>query len=141
MVVLYSVQVILIDDKTSMTVEEVLKLKHPPLRNVEPTFLEKFDIAPDFPTVVITGDDVEKVARRLRGSAGLANFNLIMMRNLLLQHVQTSQTLREAFATFATWMATENVPWAIHCWFMMSRMVGLGKLGGEVCPVGIGDIN
>ena len=130
-----------IDDKTSMTVEEVLKSKHPPLRNVEPSFLEKFDTVPDFPTVVITGDDVEKVARKLRGSAGLANFDSIIMRNLLLQHGQASQTLREAFATFSTWMATKNVPWAVYRGFMMSRMVGLGKPDGGVRPVGIGDIN
>ena len=49
-----------IDDKTLMMVEEVLKSKHPPLRNVEPSFLEQFHTVPDFPTVVITSDDMSK---------------------------------------------------------------------------------
>ena len=34
-------------------------------------------------------------------------------------------------------MATENVPWAVHCVFVMGRMVGLGKPDGGVPPVDI----
>ena len=58
--------------------EEVLKSKHVQLRNVEPSFLEKIDTLPDFLTAVIMSYDVKKVARKLWGSACLANFDSIM---------------------------------------------------------------
>ena len=38
-------------------------------------------------------------------------------------------------------MVTENVPWAVHCGFMMCRMVGLGKPDCGVRLVDIGDMN
>ena len=73
-----------IDAKSLSTVEEVLKSKHLPLRNVAPPFLGEFDTVPDFLTVVIMSYDFKKVARKLWGSVGLANFDSIMMQNLLL---------------------------------------------------------
>ena len=67
--------------------------KHPPLRDISPSFLEDYDSVPEFPDIIITDENVESVARKLSGSAGLVNFDSIMMRNLLLQHGQASAKL------------------------------------------------
>jgi len=114
-----------IDSKSGKSVEEVLLEKHPPLRDISPSFLEDYDSVPEFPDIIITDKNVESVAIKLSGSAGLVNFDSIMMRNLLLQHGQASAKLRSSIAKFATWLATENVPWAVHRGLMMCREVAL----------------
>jgi len=127
------------DSKTGRPVREILEAKHPRLRDVHHLQLKEYDELPEFEDVVITGDTVEKVARRLSGSAGLINFDSHAMKNLLLSHKDSSRKLRDAIARFASWLANENVPWAAYRGLMMCREVALDKMPG-IRPIGIGEI-
>jgi hypothetical protein len=60
-----------IDEKTGDSVKTVLRSKHPDARIPKPESLPHYAHTPDFVEVGITADTVEKVARRLSGSAGL----------------------------------------------------------------------
>ena len=75
-----------VDPVDNKTVEDVLRDKHPPLRDIKSSSLKDYPSVPEIPEVVITDSDVEKVAKKLSGSGGLVNFDSTMMKNLLLQH-------------------------------------------------------
>ena len=75
-----------IDSKSNQTVEDVMRGKYPPMRDVNADLLKEYDEVPKFQDVVITGDTVERVAKKLSGSGGLVNFDLIAMKRLLLNH-------------------------------------------------------
>ena len=113
--------------------------KHPPMRDVNADLLEEYDEVPEFQDVVITGDTVERVAKKLLGSGGLVNFDLIAMKRLLLNHGGHSAWLRNSIAKFASWLSNENVDWPAYRGLMMCREVALDKIPG-VHPLEIGDI-
>ena len=128
-----------IDPVNNLTTKDILLEKHPPLRDVKESSLKDYPTVPDIPEVVISDTDVEKVAKKLSGSAGLVNFDSSMMKNALLAHGGASGKLRSAIADLANWLANENVPWAAYRGLMMCREVALDKMPG-VRPLGIGDI-
>ena len=129
-----------IDSKSKKPVSEVLIDKHPELRrDVAVTTLEEYNSVPEFQEVIITDETVERVAKKLTGSAGLVNFDSTAMKRLLLNHGGASRALRHSIAKFASWLSNENVPWAVHRGLMMCREVALDKMPG-VRPLGIGDI-
>lgn len=120
-------------------VEDVLLDKRPPLRDMKSSSLKEYPSVPEIPEVVITDGDVEEVAKKLSGSAGLVGFDSSMMQNILLQHGGASAKLRQSVAKLATWISNENVFWVAYRGLMMCRELALDKMPG-VCPLGIGDI-
>ena len=79
-------------------VRDVLDKKHPKLRDVYINQLEDYDKLPEFEDVVITGEIVERVAKKLSGSGGLINFDLVAIKRLLLNHGAASRSLRDVIA-------------------------------------------
>lgn len=129
--------------KTDRPVLEVLKTKHPPLRD-PPTdpdsgVFEPYPETPDLPPLVITADHVEAVASHLSGAAGPGGTDAVDLRNWLLRYHGNSAALRAEMAALTTWIAASNPPWAAIRALMACRLVALDKQPG-VRPVGIGEV-
>jgi hypothetical protein len=86
-----------------------------------------------------TSKDLESLALRMSGSAGLSSFNGVMMRNCLLWYSRASSELRQEMADWVEWLSNESPPWAAYRSLMCRRLVALDKQPG-VCPVAIGKI-
>ena len=103
-----------IDEKTGNSVAQTLESKHPDARIPETSSLFDYPSTPDFVDLDITSDVVEKVARRLSGSAGLGGVDSHALQHLLLQFGAASRKLRTVLANFASWMANGLTPWAAY---------------------------
>jgi hypothetical protein len=133
--------------KTGRPVLEVLRGKHPAMRDPDPDLTDpdrgSFEAyAEETPTpvpVVITGEVVEQVASRLSGGAGPGGTDAVDLRNWLLRFGAESESLRDALAVIAEWLANEHPPWAAYRALMACRLVALDKCPG-VRPVGIGEV-
>jgi hypothetical protein len=66
-----------INEKLGDEVSKVLESKHPAARTPSPESLQPYPELLDFPDLDITEDAVEKVARRLKGAAGLCSKALV----------------------------------------------------------------
>ena len=75
-----------INSKLNQPVKDVMDGKHPRRRDIDANHLEEYEELPKFQEVVITGEMVERVAKKLSGSGGLVNFDSIAMKHLLLNH-------------------------------------------------------
>jgi hypothetical protein len=60
-----------IDDKTGLTIKEVLQLKHHSAMTSYPSTLHPYEEVPAFADLGISHDTIEQVACHLSGSAGL----------------------------------------------------------------------
>jgi hypothetical protein len=132
--------------KTGKPVLEVLRGKHPAMRDPQPDMeddargsFEHYDEVPEAVPLVITGDVVEKVASRLSGGAGPGGSDAVDLRNWLLRFGAESEALRDALAGICEMMANGNPSWAAFRALMACRLVALDKCPG-VRPVGIGEI-
>jgi hypothetical protein len=103
-----------IDEKTGDTVLEVLQSKHPESRVPDISLMEEYDSLPDFVELDITADTVEKVARRLSGSAGPGGTDASDLQHWLLRFGGASSEFRKAAAEFVRWKANGNPPWAAY---------------------------
>ena len=128
-----------VDGKSGDPVADVLRSKHPEARTPDAAELEAYDEVPDFVDLDITPTVVEKVARRLSGSAGPGGTDSIALQHWLLRFGESSKRLRAVVAEFAGWMANDSPPWAAYRALMANRLVALDKCPG-VRPVGIGEI-
>ena len=88
-----------IDEKTGDSVETVLRSKHPDARIPKPESLPQYANTPDFVEVDITEGAVEKVARRLSGSAGLGGTDSHALKHWLLRFGVTSQKFAQPLWT------------------------------------------
>jgi hypothetical protein len=99
--------------KTGRPVIDVLREKHPPLRELSGmgglTF-EKYITLPDPPPVDITSATIEKVATRLSGATGPSGVDAVDMQNWLLRYGKESSALREELAEWTSWLATQHPP-------------------------------
>jgi hypothetical protein len=130
-----------IDKKTGDSVETLLRSKHPDARIPKPKSLvpQHYDHStPNFVRVNITADAVEKVARRLSGSAGLGGTASHALKHWLLRFGVASLDLREALADFTEWLSNGFPPWARYRALMSGRLYALDKCPG-VRPVGVGE--
>jgi hypothetical protein len=132
--------------KTGRPVLEVLRAKHPAMRDPNPDLsdpdrgsFEPYVGTPHPLPVAITEEVVETVASRLSGAAGPGGTDAIDLRNWLLRFGAESEQLRCALANLAEWMANGHPPWAAYRALMACRLVALDKSPG-VRPVGIGEI-
>lgn len=119
---------------------DVLEAKHPAARQPDVTSLPAFPETPAFVPVDITGDIIERVSRRLSGSAGLGGADAVAVQHWLLRFGAGSTALREAVAVarFTQWLANDYPPWAAYRALMSGRLVALDKCPG-VRPIGIGE--
>ena len=130
--------------KTGLPVLEVLKSKHPKLR--DPPSVGRADGAfelypngaPVFVSAVVTQCVVENMAKRLSGAAGPSGTDAVTLANWLLRYKCGSAALRAEIAAFTNWMANSNPPWAAYRALMACRLVALDKQPGTR-PVGIGE--
>ena len=96
-----------IDKKIGDSVETVLRSKHPDARIPKPESLPHYAHTPNFVEVDITVDAVEKVARRLSGSAGLGGTDSHALKHWLLRFGVASLKLREALADFCLFYSSD----------------------------------
>jgi hypothetical protein len=93
--------------------------------------MEDYDTLPDFADVDITKEVIEKVARRLSGSAGLGGSDTQAIQQWLLHFRQTSKGLHKAVQEFTDWrMANDMPPWAAYQALKAGRLVALDKCPG-----------
>ena len=128
-----------IDEKSGLSVEEVLHSKHLDARTPGTNLFPQFAELPDFVDLDITEDVVKKVAGRLRGSAGLGGTDANAVSSWLLQFGEVSQKLRKVVAEFGKWPANTFPPWAAYRALMAGRLIAICKFPG-VRPVGAGKI-
>ena len=127
------------DDKTGEEITAVLESKHPEGRDVEPSKMPIFDSCPEMMNSVVTGENVEKVAKKLSGSAGASGTDSIAMSHWLLKYSGASLALRNSIAKLTEWLANGYPPWAAYRAMIYCRLIALKKCPG-VRPIGIGDI-
>jgi hypothetical protein len=101
-----------INEKTGDSVKTVLRSKHPDARIPKPESLPTYAHTPGFVKVDITADAVQKVARRLSGSAGLGGTESHALKHWLLRFGVASLKLREALTDFTDWLSNGFPP----CW-------------------------
>ncbi len=131
-----------IDPKSSKSVLEVLKSKHPPLRIPDitnPEFeLDKFEYVPQPLPLHITENDVKLMAPQLHGSGGPTSLDSSLLSDLLLRYGTSSTTLRTEMAAWTEWLANDSPPWAAYRATMSTRAVAFNKFPG-IRPISIGE--
>ena len=81
------------------------RLSPPPISALEP-----YEVVPEMPTLDITGDVVEKVAKKMSGAAGPGGTDAIALQHWLLRFGVESSFLRDAVASLARFMANGSPP-------------------------------
>ena len=87
-----------VDSKTGNLIKETLKSKYPEGRDVSVENLPEFESCPEMIDIVVTEENVEKVAKRLSSSAGLSGIDSLSMSHWLLKFGASSTILRKSFA-------------------------------------------
>ena len=135
-----------ISEKDGIPVIDVLRSKHPKMRDPGP-YTEEGGAFEPYPTepattipLTVSADLVEKVASRLHGSAGPSGVDSVEFAHWLLHFGRESELLREEMAAWAVWLANSHPPYAAYRAMMANRLVGLDKNPG-VRPLGIGEIH
>ena len=131
-----------IDAKSGKTVLQVLRDKHPKLRDVdckEEGVFEFYPKCPKHTPLEIKDGQIEKVAQVMRGGGGPSGVNAVELQGWLLRHGHQSSQLRFEMAAWTEWLANTDVPWAAIRGIMACRSVPLDKCPG-VRPVGIGEV-
>jgi hypothetical protein len=123
-----------IDPKSGKVVLEVLKDKHPKMRDpdlgIEDGAFEEYEELPEPIPLCISVETVEKVASKLSGAAGTSGTDAIDARNLLLRFGSASEKLRRELAKWAEWLSNGHPPWAAYRALMACRLVALDKCPG-----------
>ncbi len=127
-----------VDEKTGESVIDVLQSKHPDAQVPDAAELEDYETVPNFVDLDITKEVVEKVARRLSGSAGPGGSDAQSLQQWLLRFGAASQRLRKAVCEIVDWMANDFPPWAAYRALKAGRLVAFNKCP-DVQPVGIGE--
>lgn len=109
---------------SSMSVLEVLKLKHSEPQCPPASALIKCDNLPSRMNLIITGSHIHYVASRIQGSAGRTGAH--------------SDRLCDSVATLVHRLSNSIVSWVDIRALMACRLVALDKSSG-VRPIGIGD--
>ena len=132
--------------KSGRPVMDVLKEKHPPLREPpligtkEGSFEPMEDDEWTTPIPVnVSSDIIESVATRLTGAAGPDGVDSVDLKHWLLRFGKESEALRQELAHWTDWLANHHPPWAAYRALMAGRLVALDKQPG-VRPLGIGSI-
>ncbi|KAL7461856.1 hypothetical protein ACHAXS_002258, partial [Conticribra weissflogii] len=131
-----------IDLKTSKSVLEVLKSKHPPIRiqdiTQEQYNLDKYEYVPQPLALQITEENVKEMASNLHGSGGPTSLDSSLLSDLLLRYGTSSTSFRQEMATWTEWLSNESPPWAAYRATMATRAVAFNKFPG-IRPISIGE--
>ena len=98
------------DTKSGRKVLEVLREKHPPMRDPDlnkpdPACFENYPSIPALLPQIITSEVVEDVLPRLSGGAGPGGTDAIALGNWSLCFGAESEQLHEELAAFGEWLA------------------------------------
>ena len=85
------------DFKTGEEESANLESKHPKGRDAELSKMPIFDSCPEMMNSVVTGENVEKVAKKLSGSTGTSGTDSIAMSYWILKYLGASLALRNSF--------------------------------------------
>jgi hypothetical protein len=123
---------------------EVLLLQHPHtwIPNFEDPHciaFEHYDEVSAAMPMDCTPQDLETLALRMSGSAGLSSFDAVMLRNCLLRYGRASSKSRQEMADRVEWLSNGSPPWVAYRALMCQRLVAVDKQPG-VRPMAIGEI-
>ena len=104
-----------IDDKTGTPVIDVLRKKHPAMRepkesDIGDRVFESYPATPKAIPIDITAETVEAVASKLSGAAGPGGVDAVALQNWLLRFGSESEQLRQEFAEWTRWLANTHPP-------------------------------
>ena len=123
---------------TSMTVLEVLGLKHPDPCTPPDWVLPSMDNLPYFEDSEITGSHILSIAHQLQGGAGPGGCDASHWRDVLLRYGTSSAHLRDSVAGLCRRLCNSIVPWDSVRALVASRLIALDKCPG-VRLIGIGE--
>jgi hypothetical protein len=126
-------------EKVPMTVREILEQKHP--KQEEPNAGDLPSVDSNLPLlvdIIITATHVERVAHRLRGSAGPGGADAELWADWALRYGEASERLCDAVAVLCRCLANSIVPWERIRALFAGRLIALDKCPG-VRPIGIGE--
>jgi hypothetical protein len=119
-----------IDEKTGLTVKEVLQSKHPSKMTTHPSNVHPYDEVPAFSDLGISHDTIEQVAHHLYGSAGLGGMDSQAVSHWLLAYGNDSKTMRHSLAIFIMWMENILQIWTTYRALWSVRLMALDKMPG-----------
>jgi hypothetical protein len=126
-----------IDEKTRLSVLEVLRSKHPYTTPPVLSSIHLYDVTPDLCDLDVTHDMIEQVDRNLPGSSGLGGVDLQAVSRWLLAFGNASVTLHHSLANFTSLMANALPPWVAYRALRLGHLLAFDKMSG-VRPIGIG---
>ena len=133
-----------LDAKSGKPVNDVLRAKHPAMRepkaeDIGIRVFEPYDATPQQIPLDVTAEIVEEVASKLSGAAGPGGTDAVALQSWLLRFGAESELLRIEMAAWTEWLTNAHPPWAAYRALVACRLVALDKQPG-VRPVGIGEI-
>ena len=114
---------------TSMTVLEVLDLKHPDPCAPPDWILPTMDNLPLLKDSEITGSHILSIAHQLQVGAGLGGCDASLWRDSLLRYGSSSTRLRDSFSGLCCRFCNSIVPWDSIRALVTSCLIALDK-----CP-------
>ena len=87
-----------VDEKSGNLVNEILESKHPIGRDVKISSFPIFESCPELINIEVIEDSVERVARRISGSASPSGIDLLSMSHWLLKFSRASTNIRRSIA-------------------------------------------
>jgi hypothetical protein len=128
-----------IDEKTGLSVKQVLLPKYPDTTASPLYSLHPYDGMPGFSSVDVTHETIEQVARNLSGSSSLGGVHSHALSHWLLEFDNASETICHALANFINWMDKSLPPWTVYRVMWTGRLLALDKMSG-VRTIYIGDL-
>ena len=92
-------------------VRDVLLEKHPEPQEPGAAAMPQYAKLPEMPTLDITAETIEKVAKELKGGAGPSGVHSLWWEHWLVRVGEKNERLREAVAALARRLANDVVPW------------------------------
>ena len=103
-----------IDSKSGRPVLDVLKDKHPPMREPGVAAMPSYEELPDHVRLLINEEMVAEVAGKLSGSAGPGGTDAVDLQKWLLTFGSASERLRAVLARITMWLANGSPSWAAY---------------------------
>ena len=118
--------------KTGRLVMDVLRDKHPAMRNQdleEPECysFEEYEEDPDVFSLNIPEEDVMWVAGNLLVSASPSGTDAMAFQSCILRFGQESTSPKDEMVAWKDWISNKSPPWAVYHAIMTARLVALDK--------------
>ena len=121
-----------------LRVREILLKKHPASQEPGEAAMKSYEVLPELPTLDITADTIETIAKQLQGGAGPSGVHALWWEHWLVRMGTRSEKLREAVAALARRLANDIVPWQDIRALIANRLIAFDK-GTGVRPIGVGE--